>query len=155
MVPGWFRAFRLRLVDGDKVTLRASPTASAGSERLWDGSVCFAQSQSTAISLHFVCSPRLPPVPPWWLHAFRLEPTHVALRPQLPLVAPERPCVFRRRASASACPQCAEVVMLRALPQVAELLLPSPSEERWAETEGVWLEPARLYKQHLEFFYQN
>ena len=45
--------------------------------------------------------------------------------------------------------------MLRALPQVAELLLPSPGEERWAETEGVWLEPARLYKQHLEFFNQN
>ena len=49
-------------------------------------------------------------------------------------------------------PPCAEVVMLRALPQVAELLLPSPSEERWAETEGVWLEPGRLYKQHLDFF---
>ena len=48
-------------------------------------------------------------------------------------------------------PPCAEVVMLRALPQVAELLLPSPSEERWAETEGVWLEPGRLYKQHLDF----
>ena len=42
--------------------------------------------------------------------------------------------------------------MLRALPQVAELLLPSPSEERWAETEGVWLEPGRLYEQHLDFF---
>ena len=52
-------------------------------------------------------------------------------------------------------PPCAEVVMLRALPQVAELLLPSPSEERWAETEGVWLEPGRLYKQRLVFFYQN
>ena len=42
--------------------------------------------------------------------------------------------------------------MWRALPQVAELLLPSPSEERWAETEGVWLEPGRLYKQHIDLF---
>ena len=61
MVPGWFRAFRLKLVNNDKVILRGPPTASDGSG-----------------------------MAPGWLHAFRLElvsndKSHIAVRPRLPM----------------------------------------------------------------------
>ena len=64
MVPGWFRAFRLELVSGDKIILCDSPTASYGSG-----------------------------MDPGWLHAFRVElvlneKTYFAFRPRLPM-APE------------------------------------------------------------------
>ena len=65
MVPGWLRAFRLKLVNDDRVTPRVHPRLPPVPVWIRDGSTRFAWSSSVAPPTHVALRPRLPMAPGW------------------------------------------------------------------------------------------